>query len=140
MTRPARWRQWTLAAAVAVAAALAASPPGAAVEIEDSGDFTFDIRSGKDMRLAGELSGIIIKNDLPPRIGKMECARWARRFNVHPYQAVVSGNLPNRPTRVWICTGDADSQALSVIYCRQMKMYYVRHQGPVVTCRFREES
>jgi hypothetical protein len=140
MTQPAGWRRWILAAAIAVAAAVAAGPPGAAVEIEDGGDFTFDIRSGKDMRLVGELSGITIKNDLPPRIGQQECARWARRFKVHPYRAVVSGNLPNRRTRVWICTGDADSRALSEIYCRQMKMYYVRHDGPVVTCRFREES
>ena len=113
-----------------------AASPASAVEVTESGDFVFDISDPKDMRTVGELSGITIKRDLPPRIGRVECARWARQFDVYPFQAVVSGTRPDRARRVWICAGEADSAVLAKHYCRDMGMRYVHHDGPVVTCRF----
>ncbi len=117
---------------------MGASAAGA-VEVTPEGDFIFDISKPRDMREVGTLSGITIKNDLPPRIGHIECGRWARRFDVYPYEAVVSGSLPGRPTRVWICAGQADNEVLSKHYCQQMGMHYVGHEGSVVTCRFKKE-
>ena len=133
-----------LAAAAAVLAGLAAfvgaAAEGRAVEVTEAGDFVFDISEPADMREVGRLSGITIKKDLPPRIGRIECARWARRFGVYPIVAVVSGTRPDRARRVWICAGEADNAALSGYYCRDMGMHYVRHDGPVVTCRFKEDA
>ena len=127
-------------AALLMLAATACAGDAAAVEVTPGGDFVFDISDPRDMRKVGELSGITIKTDLPPRIGRVECARWARRFGVRPYKAVVSGTRPDRPTRVWICAGEVDSRELSEAYCADMGMAYVGHDGPVVTCRFREEA
>ena len=141
--RRSRHRSWRSVACLALGAALSAAVvvgPGRALEMDRGGDFTFDIRNHKDMRKVGELSGITIKRDIPPRVGLIECARWARRFGVRPYAAVVSGTLPDRRLRVWICAGDADNRLLSQTYCKQMGMRYVHHDGPVVTCRFREET
>lgn len=130
------------AAAAALLALAAAAWPGAsaAVELTPGGDFVFDISKPGDMRKVGELSGITIKTDLPPRIGRIECARWARRFGVRPFKAVVSGTRPDRSTRVWICAGEVDNRELSEAYCQDMGMIYVGHVGPVVTCRFREQA
>ena len=141
--RKRRDRAWRNAVRLALGAALAGAVlvgPGQALEVDRGGDFTFDIRNHTDMRKVGELSGITIKRDIPARVGLIECARWARRFGVRPYEAVVSGTLPNRRLRVWICAGNADNRLLSETYCKQMGMRYVRHDGPVVTCRFREET
>jgi hypothetical protein len=121
-------------------AAMAWAPAAMAFEVIEGGDFVFDISNPDDMVEVGKLSGITIKKDLPPRIGRIECARWARQFGVHPYQAVVSGTRPDRSLRVWICAGEADNRALSQAYCKDMGMEYVRHEGSVVTCRFREQA
>ena len=133
-----------LAAAAAVLSGLAvlvgAAAEGGAVEVTEAGDFIFDISEPADMREVGRLSGITIKKDLPARIGRVECARWARRFSVFPFVAVVSGTRPDRARRVWICAGEADNADLSAYYCRDMGMHYVRHDGPVVTCRFKEDA
>ena len=106
-----------------------------AVEYEDSGNFTFDIRNAEDMRLVATLSGLTVKRDIPPKVGVAECARWARRFGIRPFEAVASATIPNRRARVWVCIGNADNELLSRSYCRQMQMKYVSHEGPVVTCR-----
>ena len=106
-----------------------------AVEYDNSGNFTFDIRNAEDMRLVARLSGLTIKHDIPSKVGVAECARWARQFGVRPFEAVTSATIPNRRARVWVCIGNADNESLSQSYCRQMQMKYVSHEGPVVTCR-----
>jgi len=136
-----RWRKvLSKAALVVLAAAGLGGVPAGAFEINAAGDFVFDIRDADDMREVARLSGIELKSDLPPRIGRVECARWARRFGIDDFAAVVSGRAPGKPNRVWVCTGDADSRELSEAYCRQIAMTYVGHDGPVVTCRFKEQA
>ncbi|HEX9768068.1 MAG TPA: hypothetical protein VGA50_02750 [Kiloniellales bacterium] len=129
-----------LRCAVLALAVSAWTQAASAVEVTEGGDFIFDISNPGDMLEVGKLSGITIKKDIPPRVGRIECARWARQFGVHPYQAVVSGTRPDRSLRVWICAGEVDNRALSEAYCKDMGMVYVRHDGSVVTCRFREQA
>ena len=129
---------WTWGLAVLVAVVLvsfwSAASVAQAIESTDQGELVFDIDNPDDMREVGSRSGIQIKDDIDTAIGTFECRRWARQFGVRPYRAVVSGTLPGRRLRVWICSGKADSRKLSELYCRELGMVYKRHRGSVVTC------
>jgi hypothetical protein len=109
-------------------------------QINERGEFVFDINSAEDMRAVGERAGIRPEERSPMDLGVLDCGRWASRFNVFPYQAVVAGRLAGRPGLVWICSGAADSLELSEGYCKQIGMSYVKHEGSVVTCRIRNAT
>ena len=119
---------------------LTTSPYAVAAQYMDNGDFIFDIREPDDMTLVARLSGLTIKRDIPPRVGIIECARWARQFSIWPFSAVHSAMVPNEKGRVWICTGNANSKRLSRSYCKQMGMTYVRNDGPIVTCQLGNDT
>lgn len=126
---------WALPVLVAFAPS-----PLTAIEITPGGLFIFDINSDADMREVGTRSGIQTKEDAPLSLGIQECRRWANQFRVSPYRAVVSGTLPGRPGRVWICAGQANHEGLSRQYCQQMGMPFVKHEGSKVTCRMTDRS
>ena len=115
-------------------------PCAVAAQYMDNGDFIFDIREPADMTLVARLSGLTIKRDIPPRVGIIECARWARQFSIWPFSAVHSAMVPNQKGRVWICTGNANSKRLSRSHCKQMGMTYVRNDGPIVTCQLGNDT
>ena len=129
-----------LAAIVAFYCILTPLPCAVAAQYMDNGDFIFDIREPADMTLVARLSGLIIKRDIPPRVGIIECARWARQFSIWPFSAVHSAMVPNQKGRVWICTGNANNKRLSRSYCKQMGMTYVRNDGPIVTCQLGNDT
>ena len=129
-----------LAAIAAFYCILTPLPCAVAAQYMDNGDFIFDIREPDDMTLVARLSGLTIKRDIPPRVGIIECARWARQFSIRPFSAVHSATVPNRRGRVWICTGNANSKRLSRSYCKQMGMTYVRNDGPIVTCQLGNDT
>ena len=129
-----------LAAIVAFYCILTPLPCAVAAQYMDNGDFIFDIREPADMTLVARLSGLTIKRDIPPRVGIIECARWARQFSIWPFSAVHSAMVPNQKGRVWICTGNANSKRLSRSYCKQMGMTYVRNDGPIVTCQLGNDT
>ena len=138
------WIRWK-ALAPAVASGLlwlASIAPHAAsgVELTPEGLVLFDIDQDADMREVGERSGIRTLDDAPLSLGLQECRRWADQFGIRPYRAVVSGTLPGRPGRVWICAGPADHEGLSRTYCQQMGMRFVRNEGSKVTCRLPDRS
>ena len=85
-----------LAAVAAIYCMLTTSPYAVAAQYMDNGDFIFDIREPDDMTLVARLSGLTIKRDIPPRVGIIECARWARQFSIRPFSAVHSATVPNR--------------------------------------------
>jgi len=139
LASPRRRGRRATVAGLALAGLLMAQS-GLAFELMPDGFFVFDIDQDADMRAVGERSGIRTRDDAPLELGMQECRRWADQFNVRPYRAVVSGTLAGRPGRVWICAGAANHEGLSRIYCQQMRMRYVRHEGSRVTCRLPDRS